>query len=265
MDLPKSERVIYERNPLIEVVCQLRYPPILKVNSQPVEFQEAIRDEYPYYEVNQSQLPSDLNKFIQQTGLPFPNEEMGHIFESEDKKWLLTLTKDFLALKTLEYSRYEDFKSRLKNIITIFQDIYKPSFYSRIGFRYIDLIIPSKLDLENVQWHELISPNIASELANPAIKNSIKNITKNLVLENDYGLVNLRHSFVEVTNQEENNKEIGYLLDADFFTTKKEKTDHDIWQTLDYFNQSARHLFRWSITDRLHEAMQPRPPKSVQI
>ncbi|BAQ66091.1 TIGR04255 family protein [Geminocystis sp. NIES-3709] len=263
MDLPKSERVIYKRNPLIEVVCQLRYPPILKVNSEPVDFQEAIRDEYPYYEVNKPQLPSDFNKIIQQTGFPFPNEEMGHLFKSEDEKWLLTLTKDFLALKTLDYERYDTFKQQLKKIINIFQEIYKPSFYSRIGFRYQDLIIRSKLDLENVQWAELISPNIASELANSAIKNSIKNIAKNLVLENDYGLVSFRHGFVEVTNQEENNKEIGYLLDADFFTQEKEKTDESIWQPLDYFNESARHLFRWSITDRLHEVMQPQPPESL--
>lgn len=263
MDLPKSERVIYQRNPLIEVMCQLRYPTILKVNSDPVDFQEAIRDEYPYYEVNKPQLPSDINKFIQQTGFPFPNEEIGHLFKSEDKKWLLILTKDFVGLKAFDYKRYEDFKNRLKKIIQIFQEIYKPSFYSRIGFRYIDLIIPPESDLENVQWDELISTNIASELSNPAIKNSIKNIAKHLVLENDYGLVNFKHGFVEVTNQEENNKEIGYLLDADFFTTEKEKTDDDIWQPLDYFNQSARHLFRWSITDKLHEAMQPKHPESV--
>jgi uncharacterized protein (TIGR04255 family) len=263
MDLPESERVIYECNPLIEVVCQLRYPTILKVNSEPVDFQEAIRDEYPYYEINKPQLPSDINKIIEQTGLPFPNEEMGHMFKSEDEKWLLTLTKDFIALKSFEYKRYEDFKKRLKKIINVFQDIYKPSFYSRIGFRYQDLIIPSKLGLESVGWDELISCNIASELSNSDIKNSIRNIAKNLVLENDYGLLNFKHGFVEVSNQEGNNKEIGYLLDADFFTTQKEKTDGSIWQSLDYFNKSARQIFRWSITDRLHKSMQPQSVQKV--
>jgi uncharacterized protein (TIGR04255 family) len=257
MDLPDSERVIYEHNPLIEVVCQLRYPPILKVNSEPIDFQEAIRNEYPYYEVNKPQLPPDINKIIQQTRLPFPSDEMGHLFKSEDEKCFLSLSKDFIALKTTDYKRYEDFKSRLTKIINIFQEIYKPSFYSRIGLRYQDLIIPSQLGLQNTEWHELISANIASELSNPSINKSIKNIAKNLVLENEYGLVNLKHGFVEVVNQEGNKKEIAYLLDADFFTTEKENTDERIWQPLNYFNKSARQIFRSSITDRLHNAMHP--------
>lgn len=258
MDLPESERVIYEHNPLIEVVCQLRYPPILKVNAQPIDFQEAIRNEYPYYEANQRQLSPDINEIIQKTGIPFPYDENGHLFKSEDEKWFLSLTKDFIALKTLDYKRYEDFKSRLETIVNIFQEIYKPSFYSRIGLRYQNLIVSSQLGLENQQWHELISENIASELSNPHIKESIKNLAKNLVLENEYGLVNLKHGFVEVVNQEGNKKEIAYLLDADFFTLKKENTDESIWKSVDYFNKSARKLFRWSITDRLHEAMHPK-------
>jgi uncharacterized protein (TIGR04255 family) len=48
MQFPDYERVIYERNPLNEVLCQLRFPSILKVTSQqPVEFQEVIRTDYP--------------------------------------------------------------------------------------------------------------------------------------------------------------------------------------------------------------------------
>ena len=259
MDLPESPRVIYKHNPLIEVVCQLRYPPILKITQEPIDFQEAIRNEYPYYEPNQPQLPPNINKIIQQKDLPFPLNEVGYSFKSEDEKWLLSLTKDFLGLKTTEYKRYEEFKSRLEKIIKIFQKIYQPSFYSRIGFRYQDLIIPSQLDLQDREWHELISQNIASELSNPHIAKSIKNIAKTLVLENEYGLVTLKHGFVNVENPEANKEEIAYLLDADFYTQQKVKTDDSIWQPLDYFNKSARQIFRWSITEQLHEAMQPQP------
>ena len=183
---------------------------------------------------------------------------MGHIFKSEDENWFLYLTKDFMALKTTDYQNYQDFKSRLEKIINVFQTIYKPSFYSRIGFRYQNLIIPTQLGLENVQWHELVSANIASELSNDCIKDSIQNIAKNLVLENKYGLVNFKHGFVELVNQEENKPEKGYLLDADFYTLEKENIYDKIWQTLDYFNKSARQIFRWSITDKLHEAMHPK-------
>ena len=41
-------RCIYRKNQLAEVVCQLRFPEILKIETAvPADFQEAIRDEYP--------------------------------------------------------------------------------------------------------------------------------------------------------------------------------------------------------------------------
>lgn len=43
-----SQRVIYENNPLIEVIIQYRFPKILALNSKdPIEFQDRIKDEYP--------------------------------------------------------------------------------------------------------------------------------------------------------------------------------------------------------------------------
>jgi hypothetical protein len=37
-------RVIYKRNPIIGVVCELRFPPILRIAAEPpVAFQEWIR------------------------------------------------------------------------------------------------------------------------------------------------------------------------------------------------------------------------------
>jgi hypothetical protein len=41
---PESERIIYAKNPLESVICQLRFPAILKISSEPpVEFQETLR------------------------------------------------------------------------------------------------------------------------------------------------------------------------------------------------------------------------------
>ena len=48
MAFPEVERVIYERNPLDEVICQLRFPAILKIDEPPIAFQEQIRTRYPF-------------------------------------------------------------------------------------------------------------------------------------------------------------------------------------------------------------------------
>lgn len=46
----QQERCIYRKNPLAEVICQLRFPEILSIQTQlPANFQEAIREEYPQY------------------------------------------------------------------------------------------------------------------------------------------------------------------------------------------------------------------------
>ena len=46
----ESERVIYTKNPLESVICQLRFPVILRIGAKPpVEFQEALRKDYPLF------------------------------------------------------------------------------------------------------------------------------------------------------------------------------------------------------------------------
>ncbi len=50
MPFPSANRVIFKRNPLKEVICQLRFPPILKIDSEiPANFQDLIRNEFPKY------------------------------------------------------------------------------------------------------------------------------------------------------------------------------------------------------------------------
>ncbi len=47
--LKKREDCTYERNPLVSVICQLRFHPILKVADQISEFQESVRGTFPAF------------------------------------------------------------------------------------------------------------------------------------------------------------------------------------------------------------------------
>lgn len=264
MNFPEFERVIYKRNPLVEVVCQLRFPPILKISHQePVEFQDEIRFQYPLFETTQSQVPSEILKVVQQFGLPVQSD-LAYSFKSEDQKWHLSITKDFIALTTSSYERYEQFKQRLKEAVDIFERIYKPSFYTRVGLRYQDLIIRSKLGIYDKKWSDLITKNVASELYDSELYSSIQAITKNLILATENGQINLNHGLVTVKEMPKNDDEAAYLFDADFYTEQKIEVNGDVWDVLDQFNKSARKLFRWSITDTLHNAMQPQPIDSAE-
>lgn len=260
MEVPKSKRVIYERNPLIEVVCQLRFPPILRLSrEEPFEFQDEIRFDYPHFDTGNPQVPSEIANTLQRFNLPFPGDK-SYAFHSEDRKWKISLAKDFLALTSFEYQRYESFKNRLQKIIEVFERIYKPSYYSRVGIRYKDLIRRSQLGLQDKDWSELIEKRIASELHDNDFSQSIQAIFKNLLLETDYGRVNFHHGLVNAQDQNNQaNSEIAYLLDADFFTEEKMENKDDAWKRIDQFNKSAGDLFRWSITDILHNAMRPQP------
>ena len=92
-------RYQYVRSPLVEVICQLRFPAILTINTkEPAEFQEAVRHGFPRYAARKEQLPPKV------TGLGTPNPKLeqqpavvNHSFVSADGLWKINLTKDFIA------------------------------------------------------------------------------------------------------------------------------------------------------------------------
>jgi len=250
-------RVIYKQNPLVEVVCQLRFPPILKISNQdPIEFQDEIRSTYPLFEKNELKLPVEVLSLAKQINLNI--SEVSYSFKSEDQKWHLSLTNDLIAITTSSYERYEEFSERFSKAVEIFERVYKPSFYTRVGLRYKDLIVRSELGFnKDTSWAELIKNDIASELHSPTISPLIQTITKSLVLKTEDGKIYLNHGLVEVKNLDKNIDEIAYLFDADFYIEQKIEGQENVWQLLNQFNQSAGKLFRGSITTKLHEAMQP--------
>lgn len=258
MKLPDYERVIYEYNPLIEVTAQIRFPTILKITSQqPVDFQDRVRFEYPIFEASRNlQIPVEVSNLLTQFS-PNIASDLTYQFKSEDLSCQLSLDKNSITLVTNKYERYEKFIEKFKNTVEIFENIYNPSFYSRISLRYRDLIIRSKLNIPEKKWNELIPKHIASELYTPELEESIINFIKNLKLQTDFGQVNFNHGLVQVKDTEKNLDELAYLLDADFFTQKKLERGENVWSTFDKANRTARNLFRWSITKELHNAMRP--------
>src|SRR5258708_18597221 len=148
MPFPEVPRAIYKQNPLQQVICQLRFPPILKIDADvPADFQEKIRNEFPNYsqtvglnlevpqQISEQPIPPELLRNLFQT-TTIKNYE----FSSEDGKWKVNLTHTFIALTNTEYQNWESYKERMLKLFEILLNIYSPAHFSRIGLRYINVI-----------------------------------------------------------------------------------------------------------------------------
>ena len=145
---PAPAEIQLATSPLHRVLIVINFPAILKISEESgiIRFQDRIRSRYP-----------KLNR-EQQTGIEFQVGPQGEMmpprnvtqniwrFVSEDDRWRVTLAAEFIALETAEaYRNREDFLDRIKIILNIFTEEFQPSFSSRIGVRYLNV-----LDLDDV-------------------------------------------------------------------------------------------------------------------
>jgi uncharacterized protein (TIGR04255 family) len=273
MPFPESPRVIYTKNPLKLVACQLHFPSILRIESEPPsKFQDEIRTTYPLFqeiprfdkEAFPAGLPPEITKHLAGL-LPIRLKQTTYEFCSEDKKWIIALGRDFLSLTSSEYTSWDVFKSYFQAPLESLNKHYTPAFFSRVGLRYGDVIKKSELGLESKKWSDLLQPHIIGELATPKVSDRIREAFHEVVvqLEGEHdGFVCIRHGLA--TNDSRTataeSAEEEYRIDTDFFRDEKTETK-DALHVLNYFNKKAGSLFRWCITDTLHAAMYPRNPE----
>jgi uncharacterized protein (TIGR04255 family) len=259
---PDSPRVIYARNPLVEVICQLRFARLLKIESElPVAFQEALRHDYPKLrEVKSAGLPDPVANAI---GIQ-PNVITSTFeFVDRDDIWKVSLTSTFLAISTVQYTRWEDFLARLRSVLDVLATVYGVSRFTRVGLRYRDLISPSQVGMKNQQWGKFVRPELLGELVDRDFEFAVKHASRQLVLSLDYdrASVRLSHGILKAED-EDANVESCYLIDADFYT-EHETERADAENCLARFNGESGRLFRWCITRTLHDAMGPVEPRSA--
>ena len=266
MPFSNFQRVIYKKNPLIEVVCQLRFPRILKINDkQPADFQEIIRGKFPLFQVSveqQQQFAVDFGAIeLPPTPRILQSEAINNYkFSSPDEKWHINLTSTFLALSTYSYDRWENFIENLREPLQALIDLYQPAFFERVGLRYVDAFKRSTLGLNDCDWSELIQPFVLGFMSNSEIKGDVLN--QNAVVELNIGngaIAQIRTSKGFVSDMSLGFPmpagEESFILDSDMFMLKKTANEVDV--SLKYLHDYSTKLIRSVITDKLHEAMEP--------
>ncbi|XHC25074.1 MAG: TIGR04255 family protein [Phycisphaerales bacterium] len=257
-----KRRVMFKQAPLIEVTCQLRFPKILRIDAElPAKFQDSIRERFPLFDIKSPDLPPGLPPQVAEM-MKVQGQKLYGFGSSganaADAPWQVVLCSDFIAFKTHEYTRWADFKSWFADALQAFIDIYKPSFFSRTGLRYLDAIVPAYIGLDGVPWSELLQPYIAAELTQPQVAEAVKAIDRSVRFADEATGTQIlfKHGLHSAKRDEDNQSHDAYLIDFDFFTAKRIEV-RDAIQTLDHFNELSGRAFQWCIKERLFDALQP--------
>ena len=251
-------RCIYRKNQLAEVICQLRFPEILKISAEaPVAFQEAIRDEYPQY-VRRNEPPMP-----RLPGAPVKPEKaepvINHQFTSADGLWRVNMTSKFISLSCAKYTRWEDLAQKLDKPLVAFIRTYHPAYFERVGLRYVNFFSRRDLGLEEARYSDLfapwcLGPLVFEEIQEPGVTRC--GVDADIPLR--HGCRAKIHAGPGMVRRNGRpDAETKFVFDQDLYMQGNIpiKTCVGALQTL---HIQADSIFRGAITDVTHDAMEPR-------
>ena len=256
-----DDRYLYMAPPVIETICQLRFPAILSIGAQePAGFQERIRADYPRYQLQHDQpAPRVMNANTPNPTLEAAKPINNYVFISEDNRWKVNLTSGFVALSTVAYTRWEDFAGRLDKVLAQFIDIYHPAFFERVGLRYVNAVSRKRLHLEESDWADLIQPAWLGVMAEPDVEDkALSKCTVDVEMALEEGCRAKVHAGLGLLGDGKKDPEVKFILDNDLSVTGNVKTP-ELPGQLQILHTYADRIFRGAITSELHTAMGPEP------
>lgn len=255
----QEPRCRYERNQLGEVICQLRFPEILTIETNvPADFQEAIRRDFPIYSSRKDNPPPKLTGQPGNVRLQPQPQINNYQFASEDGRWRVNLTSSFISLACSGYTCWEDFAQKLDKPLASFIQLYRPAFFDRVGLRYLNFISRRELSLEGTPWQELISGRYLGLLSDEEVAESaIARSTVEAELSLPGGCrVKLHAGPGQIKKNGVDDKEVRFIFDQDLFMAGKVPVNVSAG-ALETLHRHAGSIFRDAITDTLHDAMEP--------
>lgn len=247
----KQERVKYRKSALREVIYQVRFPSILKIDTEaPSQFQELIRQEYPLYRITRNE--TLMNMRAQARTI---SNNSNHEFVSVDGKTKVNLTNSFVAISTLDYDRWEVFKQLCASVLDRFVAVYKPVVMQRIGLRYKDVITRSKWGLIEVPWKELINNNALGVMGDLP-EDSINRYVMDLEIAQEDSVIEHRHFEVVKDATSMIPTEKSFLIDCDYYKQGAFKKE-EVSVISELLHDHSSNFIRSIITDTLNTAMEP--------
>ena len=255
-----EERCVYSSHQLADVICQLRFPEILSIGTTvPDKFQEAIRAEFPQYSKRQELAPPKL------TGTPgnlVPQKQeptINHQFMSADGVWRVNMTSKFISLACTKYTCWEDFARKLDKPLASFIQIYKPAYFERVGLRYINFISRGDLGLPTTPFRELIEGCWLGPMAEEDVQEATCgrcSIDVEMAIRGGCR-AKIHAGPGKVQRNGKMDPEVKFIFDQDLFMPGQVPVNLSAG-ALQTLHAQAWSIFRGAITEKLHDALEPK-------
>lgn len=255
---PTSPRIVFDRAPLAQVLAQVLFPTILKIEQTPADFQDRIRSSFPVYEAQPNfPFPAGTNLQLPVEALNILRGQGGisHRFLTADRNATITLAQGGLTLTVAKYSRWEPFFDLFKLPLAALVDVYQPSFYTRVALRYSNVIDRIKLGLSlDTPWSDLIRAEVLGLLAIDSFRSKAQFSQSQILLKlpSSKGRVTFQHGL----QQPAGHTHPVYLLDFDFFEDQQTGVG-DAESILGQYHVLAGDAFRWCIRPELFGRLGP--------
>lgn len=258
MRFPSAPQFRYKKNTLSQVICQLRFPAILRIDAEiPSGFQESIRRDFPSFaqtSVFKVPIPSVAENVVI-TDRPQPSIELPEVknyeFSTLDSKWKVNLGRTFIALSTNDYTTWSDFRVRTHLPLSALIGSYSPTRFNRIGLRYINVVNRVDLGISTYPWSSLISSTLMGMLSCSDTSDAVDDLECAQELSLDGGC-KARIATKLLSPQEA--KETRFVLDMDFYSASPTAIE-EAEKRLDELNMDAYDFFHWATTEHMRKAM----------
>ena len=252
---PPPTEVPLQDPPLVRVLSQIRFPPILSIRNEDktADFQESIRSSYPYLKPEKLQ-----NVRFSDGSDPEYNETFVWRFEDSEEEpgWRVSLGVDFVSLETSKYKSREDFLKRLEHVIKATEEAFDPAAVNRLGLRYIDRLTGDAVreisDLVEPQLLGIYSPDNGPL---SSLRRAMRYAQTEAMFETEEGIIQARWAFLPSRTTYDPSalepiEEESWILDLDMFTASREdfKTDH-LNKVVTGFAERIYFVFRKMVTD----------------
>jgi uncharacterized protein (TIGR04255 family) len=262
LGLPHAERLQLSPTPLRFVICQVRFPAILTTTTPAgiAPFQEAIRKEYPL-----ARAEAEVSLLLTSGSVPQQQDARLWRFEDVNRRWAVVLGNEFIGIETRQYDRFEELRERLDRLLTVFGEMYQPSFMTRIGLRFVDEIRGDGDGPD--RWRGIIEPEFLGPVMLGALASKTVQALQELQLRFDHGeSVAMRHGHLPTgTTVQPGPHETApsgsfYLLDLDashtFEPSDGVALDKElVMEHIDRFHAALYQLFRAAITKEYAESL----------